>query len=210
MSKNTHRSLLIIILVLAVCATVLAVFAKRLPLFPGDLRLELALQSLTGPALTTVMTWTALIFTGWPAALMVFISGIILGWRRGWKVGLFAWGAGVLSYINDVFKLAINRPRPLPDQVHVYMINRWGINVNSGTGFPSGHSFFSLIFLGMLAFLLFTHFKNLRWRVLSLVLAVLLVLLVGTSRFYLGAHWPSDVLGGFIFGGLFWPLYPGL
>ena len=194
--KIPDRRLLIISVILAVMAIAISLYAHLTPLFPGDLYLILHLQSFGNPALTTVMVWTSYLFTDLPAALIVIITGLIVGWRFGKLEGTLIWIGGFISLFADAFKLVINRPRPSSDQVLI-------IGVNHGSGFPSGHTFFATLFLGLLAYLLFTHLKPKYLKIISLVILILLMLLVGTSRIYLGAHWPSDVLGAYILGAFF-------
>jgi len=140
------------------------------------------------------MFWISWIFGGWYAAIMVVPAVILTWWLLGGLPGITILAAGVISPINDAFKLAINRPRPTPEQVNI-------IGTNHGSGFPSGHTFFATIFLGILAYLLFTSLRSRSLRWLSLMVLILLAFLVGISRIYLGAHWPSDVLGGYVIGG---------
>lgn len=142
------------------------------------------------------MVWTSFFFTGWSAVLLVIGSGLAAWWRLGFREGFTIGIAGLVSLITDVFKIAVNRPRPSLDQVQI-------IGINHGNGYPSGHTFFATIILGILAYLLFTHLKNRGTRIVSLVVMIMLMLMVGTSRIYLGAHWPSDVFGGYILGGFF-------
>lgn len=196
MSRNANRNLLIIIGVLAFFSLSLSLYARWTSFFPGDLYLILLLQSFSNTALTSVMEWVSWIFGGWQAILLVIFAGLLVGWRLGRLEFIIVWGAGLISLLDQAFKFAVSRPRPSPEQVQV-------IGINYYNGFPSGHAFFAILFLGILAYILITHSRKRSLPILFLIVIILLILLVGTSRIYLGAHWPSDVLGGYIVGGLF-------
>ncbi|WP_240628521.1 phosphatase PAP2 family protein [Bacillus salacetis] len=71
-----------------------------------------------------------------------------------------------------------------------------------GYSFPSGHSMGSFILYGALAFAVFRLYDH-RWsKFIGAAALLLLVLLIGLSRIYLGVHYPSDILGGFSAGGV--------
>lgn len=65
--------------------------------------------------------------------------------------------------------------------------------------FPSGHATHAMVIFGVIAILL-AHRLSLRSRFAIYLTAIALALLIALSRIYLGAHWPSDVAGGFLFG----------
>lgn len=66
--------------------------------------------------------------------------------------------------------------------------------------FPSGHTIFYTIFFGLLAYYSAKHWLEL-WAKILLPVSVLLILTIGYSRIYLGAHWYLDVIAGYIVGG---------
>lgn len=68
--------------------------------------------------------------------------------------------------------------------------------------FPSGHTFISLVFYGLLMYFVIRHEYTLRAKILTCIASGLFIFLVGFSRIYLGVHWPSDVLGSWVMGGV--------
>jgi undecaprenyl-diphosphatase len=94
--------------------------------------------------------------------------------------------------IVTILKRLIHSTRPLN-----------GIIPETGFSFPSGHATAAVVFLGLLTYLIWKHFKSRNWRILSGVFLASISLLVGFSRIYLNVHWLSDVLGAYALG-VFW------
>jgi membrane-associated phospholipid phosphatase len=92
----------------------------------------------------------------------------------------------------DIAKAIVHRARPPA-------VFRVGYNFTGGS-FPSGHSTSAMAVWGMLAFLLALRASPYARKELFAGAAVLIVT-IGASRIYLGAHWPTDVIGGFALGG---------
>ena len=112
--------------------------------------------------------------------------------RRSWLM-LVAWLVAVLGgeALNLLLKDLFARPRPSFEHLLV---------VETSYSFPSGQAMESLVVYGMLAYFAVLTLRNQRMRVVS-VCGAAVVALIGFSRVYLGAHYASDVVGGFAVGG---------
>ena len=194
MPENTKFKL--IVGFLAILALVISIYARFAPRFPGDLYLTLRLQSFDNHFLLSFMDYVSFIFGGWSSVLVVVIIGILVWWRIGRLEAIMILVGGLITLVNTALKLAINRPRPSADLVHV-------LSREQGNGFPSGHAFFAILILGLTAYFISINLKNRTLRMVVLVGLIALILLIGTSRVYLGVHWPSDVIGGYLIGGVF-------
>lgn len=117
----------------------------------------------------------------------------LLAWRKLWEtaafVGFTALGTGVLIFGA---KLLIGRDRP-PVVDHLV--------VETNHSYPSGHTMGATAIVGVLVALVLPLLRGI-WRSLLVAIAAFFVLAVAASRLYLGVHWPTDVLAGWIFGTL--------
>lgn len=173
-----------------------AVFFYGMPYFAWDLEISHAVQAIPGAPFEYAMRGVSLAGDHFlPAALIVVAACLVLAVRRAWReLGLLL-GVVVLGQLLKVgVKNFIARPRPSPDLVRVL------INAQEVYSFPSGHTTHYVCFFGCLWFLTFMWVQSrmLRWPLLSFFGAM--VLLVGLARVYLGAHWVTDVIGGYLLG----------
>lgn len=99
--------------------------------------------------------------------------------------------------LNLFLKNIFIRERPLS----LMLVNE------SGYSFPSGHSMVSLGFYGYIIYLLWKDYIKTSHKKIASVLISILVLLIGISRIYLGVHYASDVIAGFIMSGLYLIIY---
>lgn len=90
--------------------------------------------------------------------------------------------------LNQLLKRIIQRPRP----------TEYRLIEENGYSFPSGHSMVSAAFYGFFIYLIFKYVKNKHVKCISITLLSILIVLIGTSRIYLGVHYTSDVLAGFL------------
>jgi membrane-associated phospholipid phosphatase len=96
--------------------------------------------------------------------------------------------------LNNLLKLFFQRPRPISETTLAEI---------SGWSFPSGHSMNSIIFYGMLAYVLTKFLVTWQLRIFMLIATFLIIFIIGISRIYLQVHYLSDVIAGFSCG-LFW------
>lgn len=128
-------------------------------------------------------------------AVLVLAVSIFL-WQTRHRISVILLGAAMAggAILNSLLKEIFDRPRP--------SVVEAGTDVMSQS-FPSGHAMAAFIAYAGVAYLggRLEPTRTLRWT--TWTLAALLILAVGASRIYLGVHYPSDVLGGYI-AGLAW------
>lgn len=126
--------------------------------------------------------------------------------RKWWDLALVAITVGGASAFNNLAKHVFDLPRPPI---------RDAVAVADGYGFPSGHAASATATFGVLAWLYAANVPSRPARIACWAVGSLLALAIGFSRVYLGVHWTSDVLGGWLFGALWltvvlvaWSLLP--
>jgi undecaprenyl-diphosphatase len=160
---------------------------NREPLTVADAQLSNWLHTHATPALTSAM----LVITSFGSTLIVSCIAAALALYLLWQ-RRFYWLAAALSSVfggmllNKLLKFAFHRARP--------HFNDPILKLDSYS-FPSGHTMMATVLYGVLAAYLLSKTTDWRRRVLILLVAGSLIVLVGFSRMYLGAHYLSDVLG---------------
>lgn len=121
--------------------------------------------------------------------ILILLSLVILLICKDKKMGLIIIINLLVSILlNIIFKWIIQRDRPLED----FLITE------SGYSFPSGHSMVSMAYYGLIIYFIYKKIKDKRVRNVLMILIGLLILAIGFSRIYLGVHFASDVIGGFL------------
>ena len=142
----------------------------------------------TGERFFFVMSW----FGAQVLVATLAVALMVLARRREWmRVGALAVAAGGGALLNYILKAGFHRGRP---EYATEFISR------ATWSFPSGHAMNSLVGYGFLAFLVLEHTHSSARRNLTIAGTAVLVGLIGYSRVYLGVHFVSDVIGGFIAG----------
>ena len=97
----------------------------------------------------------------------------------------------VTKVINHIIKIIVKRERP-----NVLT----SISVESGYSFPSAHTMISTVFYGFIIYLIMKNVKNKKIKNISIISLFIIIFLIGISRIYLGVHYATDVIFGFLFG----------
>jgi undecaprenyl-diphosphatase len=194
-ARRTRRAEVSFAILLAVYA-VLAVLAHYFAYFSWDLQAERAIQSIKLPGFETLMFLISALGSGWEPFGLVLMAGLaLLMARRRVEALVCVIGSAAGSGVDTLLKEISGRPRPSEDLVHV-------LKHYNRESFPSGHVFFYVEFFGFLFFLAYVLLKRGPLRSGVLVILGILISVVGISRVYLGAHWPSDVVGAYLAGGI--------
>lgn len=119
------------------------------------------------------------------AVLTIILFILIKNKKIG--VSIFS-NLAIITALNQLLKNILQRPRP----------TEYRIIEETGYSFPSGHSMISMAFYGYLIYLIYKYVKNKYVKWTSMVLLSILICSIGISRIYLGVHYTSDVLGGFL------------
>ena len=161
-----------------------------------DLPIERAVQDVTVPGygwvLTRVSDFGFAPFTN--LSYLVAFIGLLFA-RRLPEAVIAVVSSLLAGATGSALRQIIERPRPTDEVVQV-------ARQIVGYGFPSGHVTQYVTLFGFCFYLVLVGWRGGITRRLLLAFLGLLVVLVGPSRVYLGAHWPSDTLGAYLFGGL--------
>ncbi|MER8032156.1 phosphatase PAP2 family protein [Streptomyces bauhiniae] len=146
------------------------------------------------------LTQTFRVLTDWvwdPVTMRLLCAGVALWlvWKRAawWTALWLLVTCAVAAVVQQAVKAGVARPRPV-----------WPDPVDSArfAAFPSGHAMTATVVCGLLLWLIRTYgVRGARWYG-AVAVALVSVLGVGLTRVWLGVHWFSDVLGGWLFGAL--------
>ena len=120
---------------------------------------------------------------------LAIVLFIILAINKNKLMGFFIiLNLAISGALNQILKHIVQRPRP----------TEYRLIDESGYSFPSGHSMVSAAFYGLFIYLVFKNVKNkyIKWK--SIVLLIIFIIAIGVSRIFLGVHYTSDVLAGFL------------
>ena len=182
--KNLKWIILFICLI-GFCALAEDVFNKEI--MKGDI---IGYKIVSTFLISDFATPIAKFITNFGGAIFLVIATITLFIViRNKKIGIsILSNLAIVTVLNQLIKRILQRPRP----------TEYRIIEETGYSFPSGHSMVSMAFYGYFIYLIYKYVKNKYVKWISIILLSLLICLIGISRIYLGVHYTSDVLGGFL------------
>jgi undecaprenyl-diphosphatase len=119
---------------------------------------------------------------------VVALAILFQAFKKRSELVMFLVAVGGSQILNILLKHSIMRARPLET----------AIVMEDGFAFPSGHSMAAVALYGTLTYLLWKHVPARAGRVLMVLVSLLMIAGIGLSRVYLGVHYPSDVIGGYL------------
>lgn len=160
-----------------------------------DEKVIFLVQGWESPLLTGIMKFFTYIGSTWSLIILSVMILFFLYKVLKHRLELILFSAVMVGspLLNLMVKLFFQRARP-----DLHRLIEIG-----GYSFPSGHAMNAFSLYGILTFLLWRH-TTAKWaRILLILFSMMMILSIGISRIYLGVHYPSDIIAGYLAGG-FW------
>lgn len=187
----------VILLIFLVSFAVLAFFSKQYPYFPFDLYITRNIQLINSQPFNYLMLLMTEIGFVIPGTLLVAAGCLtLIRFKKPVDAGILLLSTSGAVLLSLILKLLVARPRPDPNLIHQFT------TYQIRDSFPSGHVLFFTGFAGFLLYLSWIYLPKGIFRYLVVSCWTLLIVLMGMSRIFLGAHWFSDTLGAYLIGGV--------
>lgn len=188
--KSSKKLILInIVFLLFFCAILFGVLQNGF-LTKLDSSVNLFITNLRSSFLTSLSKFIDIVFDSLPILIVSLIISLILWLKHSKKEGIMlAFGLIVSLAAVIVIKLVVHRLRPSNAIISA-----------SGFSFPSGHSVTSVVFFGLMIFIIIPKIRSVIAKCALIGFSVFMILLIGFTRAYLSVHWLTDVLAGFCLG----------
>ena len=185
------------VIILVFLFTVLALSAHRFSYFASDLSISRYLQNIHHPLFSLSMNFVSELGDDNNLEVLVVLAISLLFFTglksEAIKTALLTIASATAG---TVIKSLVSRPRPASELVAIQ-------ETLGDMSFPSLHVLIFTVFFGYLFYLSVYKVKTLWLRLMIATSSLVLILTIGISRIYLGAHWASDTLGGYLLGAIF-------
>lgn len=188
-NKSHHTKTLIIALISFLLFYMMVILVKGKKVETFDQSIIHLIQGLESPLLTNIMKFFTFIGS-FPIVMLIFVLvSFVLLYIIKPRIKLLLFGIVVLGtpIINELLKLSFHRVRP-----NLHRLIEIG-----GYSFPSGHAMNAFAVYGILTYLLWNNVPGRIGRIVLIITGSFFIVMIGTSRIYLGVHYPSDVIAGY-------------
>lgn len=181
--KNKKTIILFVSLILFIFLTY-NIFNNKIAFI--DSYIEGIILSIRNDKLTDIMTIITNISS---AYALIVITILLLILIKNKKIPILITFNLIFSFLtSQLIKIILRRDRP----VNISLVNAMGFS------YPSGHSMVSMAYFGFIAYLVYKYIDNTIVKVILIITLFVSIFAIGFSRIYLGVHYFSDVLGGFL------------
>ncbi|RWY55462.1 phosphatase PAP2 family protein [Mucilaginibacter gilvus] len=194
MNKRRQRILLLVLLIISIGFVALTILVTLYPTSFIDVEFSEEVQEHQNKFLDTAMYLISVPGYMPESPIMIVFTSLVFFLFRYKKAAVFVMLTMLAGLVSTVVKALVNRPRPSDDVVRIVL-------KTTQQSFPSGHVLFYVVFFGFLVVLMYQLEdipKFLRWFVMAV--SLFMIFAIPFSRIYLGAHWFTDVMGGFLLG----------
>ena len=196
--NRREKKILLIVTFLTVCFAVIAYLVVSDKVSWFDVPIIYYIQGLESTSLTPIMFFFTLIGSKFIVAPLSIIILLVLYIQKKQLSELLFFAIASLGseFLNIILKLVFQRVRPIEHR----------LVEETGYSFPSGHSMAAFTLYVLIAYFLFHRSKTFKMRIVVISFVSLLIFAVGLSRIYLGVHFPSDIIGGYLASGIWFLL----
>jgi membrane-associated phospholipid phosphatase len=193
---NIHRRhiLLLVLSVITLGFIVLSVIVAIYPTMAIDIKFSREIQEHQNPIIDRVMYLISTPGYMPESVILITVTSLLFFLFKYKKAAVFVLLTGLSGLVSTIVKALVNRPRPSKDLVRI-------VFETTQQSFPSGHMMFYVVFFGFLILLMvqLEHISK-ALKYIVIVISLFFIFTIPFSRIYLGAHWFTDVLGGFFLG----------
>lgn len=205
-SKSLQKIGLSLLIIMAIIVAFLGVLVHYHSIFGLDIYLSRDLQAEGDTAQRQNLIYSFLYFVSifgrvFTGAIMILVTATIFFALKYFREAIFVLLTPIAAGINFVLKIIVDRERPTGNLVQV-------IDKELDPSFPSGHVVFYVVFFGFLiTAMFFTQKIPKHLRLLVVLFSTAMIVAISISRIYLGAHWASDVVAGYLLGIILLSIY---
>lgn len=194
MNIRRQHILLLVLALITIGFIGLSVMVALYPSMPIDLKVSHEIQEHQNSFIDGLMYFISTPGYMPESVIIVTTTSLLLFLFKYKKAAVFTLITGAAGLISTIIKALVNRPRPSKDLVRIF-------KETAQQSFPSGHVLFYVVFFGFMVLLMLQLEKIPRWLKFTVIpISLFFIFGIPVSRIYLGAHWFTDVVGGFLSG----------